>query len=239
MITRLHLIGCGGTGSWLAEPLIKLLTYHQNVDLQNIYLYDGDKYEENNLTRQLFPKYYLGENKADVTKSRLENNGVEQPIESYAEYLNKNRMLYYLNRHWGIGEDLVVVAIDNEHGRHDIINALTEYDGDFICLLPGNEYRTATTMWFGKTNGEIYPLHPFNFAENYANPTDKPRGNCAYEVITSPQLITANFASALLCLELIYALINGGSLPFCVNYNGEKFTQSFDGKLTQYALQSS
>jgi hypothetical protein len=239
MIKRLHLIGCGGTGSWLAEPLVKLLTYHNNVDLRQICLYDGDVYEESNLTRQLFPASYLGQNKAVVTKSRLVTSGVAIAIEVYGEYINEDLMLHYLNRHWEPGADLVVVAIDNEHGRHDIINALTKYNGDFICLLPGNEFRTATAIWFGKNNGEIYPLHPFDFADNYANPSDKPRGNCAYEVISSPQLINANFASALLCLELTYALINGGSLPFCVSYNGEQFTQSFDGKLTQYALQSS
>lgn len=234
IITRLHIIGCGGTGSWLVEPLIKLLTYHDNVNLQNIYLYDGDNYEEGNLTRQLFPASYVGRNKADITATRLQDCGVQ--ITAHYEYLDKARMGYFMNRYYGQGADLVVVAIDNEHGRHDIISALKEYDGEFLCVLPGNEYRTATAIWFAKQRGEIIPCDPFDIADNYAFPRDKPRGNCAYEVLSSPQLINANFASALLCLELVYAFVNGDAIPFCVNYNGEKFTQTYDGKLIRYVL---
>lgn len=235
LITRLHLIGCGGTGSCLIEPLVKLLRSHPNVDLQNVYLYDGDNYEKSNLTRQLFPPMFVGRNKADVTRTRLADiTQFEGKIVAHYEYLDEQSMLRYLNRYYDRGADLVVIAIDNEHGRHDIISALKKYDGDFLCLLPGNEFRTATAIWFAKQRGEIIPCDPFDIADNYANPTDKPRGNCQYEVISSPQLINANFASALLCLELIYAFINGDSLPFCVNYNGEKFTQTYDGKLLNY-----
>lgn len=38
------MIGCGGTGSHLVEPLTKLLMHHKNGTLK-IYVADGDVYE--------------------------------------------------------------------------------------------------------------------------------------------------------------------------------------------------
>jgi tRNA A37 threonylcarbamoyladenosine dehydratase len=43
-IDRVYLIGCGGIGSILIEPLAKLLTYHVN-GTSDITLIDGDNFE--------------------------------------------------------------------------------------------------------------------------------------------------------------------------------------------------
>lgn len=43
-IDRVYLIGTGGIGSILVEPLCKLLTYHKNGTL-DITLIDGDNFE--------------------------------------------------------------------------------------------------------------------------------------------------------------------------------------------------
>lgn len=231
-IENIHIIGCGGTGSWLIDPLLKLITYHQHFSTPPIiHLYDGDYYEESNSSRQLFPPSYIGRNKAVITKKRIADQYSHLKIIAYPKYLDKSWSMDLNNC---IGDDLVIVAIDNTHGRNDIIKALDESDKNFLCVLPGNEFRTATCAWYLRLDDKILPCHPFDMYDNYANPTDKPRGNCAYQVVSSPQLITANFASALLIMETIYNYLSGIPLPMFVRYDGGEMSMTPNGIPTVY-----
>ncbi len=63
------LIGCGGTGSILAEQLCRLIV---GFNLQtNLTLIDGDSVEDANITRQNFEAYEIGQNKATALALRL------------------------------------------------------------------------------------------------------------------------------------------------------------------------
>lgn len=64
---RIGLVGCGGTGSLLAEKLMRLLT-GTKIDLV---LIDHDHVEEHNLLRQGFYQRDLGQNKALALANRL------------------------------------------------------------------------------------------------------------------------------------------------------------------------
>ena len=51
LINHTFLVGAGGTGSYLAAPLARLLKYHPNAD-ESFTIIDGDDFEEHNAARQ-------------------------------------------------------------------------------------------------------------------------------------------------------------------------------------------
>jgi hypothetical protein len=66
-------LGCGGTGGWLAPKLIKIFNDARRKGLTddvNIIFADGDHVEEKNLIRQNFIAADVGKNKAEVIAAR-------------------------------------------------------------------------------------------------------------------------------------------------------------------------
>lgn len=227
-----YVIGAGGTGSILLEPLARLLTYHPN-GTNTIYIYDDDKFEPKNSARQFFDPIYTGKNKAIVAAERLKNlcNAIAVP-QYVRRYEFGSELLKHRIESHHKEAILVILAVDSEATRNEVIKELDElpYIIDFACVLPGNDYHTATCVWYTREQGKIFPVHPFDVVSNYASPTDHPRGSCAYEAVSSPQLINANFASALMTNEIVYALLEKMPLPFRLNYDGSKLRMETEGK---------
>jgi hypothetical protein len=70
-IKKIIVVGCGGTGSILAEHICRLLKgNHLDNDIAVI-LYDGDIIEDSNITRQNFQPHEIGSNKASALGLRL------------------------------------------------------------------------------------------------------------------------------------------------------------------------
>ena len=70
-IKKILLVGCGGTGSILAEHVCRLLKgHHLEKDIQ-VVLYDGDTIEDANITRQNFQPHEIGSSKASALALRL------------------------------------------------------------------------------------------------------------------------------------------------------------------------
>ncbi|MFA5252993.1 MAG: ThiF family adenylyltransferase, partial [Phycisphaerae bacterium] len=68
-IREVILIGCGGTGAILAEHLCRMIAgYKLKCELV---IYDGDTVEQNNIKRQNFYPYEIGQNKAEAIALRL------------------------------------------------------------------------------------------------------------------------------------------------------------------------
>ena len=68
-ISTLYLVGVGGTGSYLAQSLAKLVAGYQ-LDLE-VVLVDPDAVEEKNIFRQNFHAYEIGLPKAEALSLRL------------------------------------------------------------------------------------------------------------------------------------------------------------------------
>ncbi len=68
-VSRVRLVGCGGTGAILAEHLGRMIAgYRLNVELE---LWDGDVVEQRNIGRQNFFPWEVGLNKAEAVALRL------------------------------------------------------------------------------------------------------------------------------------------------------------------------
>ena len=59
---RIAVIGCGGIGSALLDPLCRYINYSDMKDKPTIILIDGDNYEQKNSASQSFTE--VGGNKA-------------------------------------------------------------------------------------------------------------------------------------------------------------------------------
>lgn len=94
------MIGCGGTGSILAEHLCRMISgFKLNCMLV---LYDGDRVKEENITRQNFAAYEIGANKAAALALRLSGQfGIEAAF--YDKHFQEKSLT----------GDLVITATDN------------------------------------------------------------------------------------------------------------------------------
>jgi hypothetical protein len=218
------LVGCGGTGSILAEPLARLLAYHKNGTRQMV-LMDGDKFEKKNLVRQLFSPKLVGKNKAEVIANRLE--GISN-VKVVPSYINKTSFVAEM---MSLPEPskmvpLVITAVDNHASRKAIIEGLDDMPlQDFACLIPGNELASGRVSVYLKYKGQVVTGHPLELYPEIKDPTDKIPGGCAKQAPSTPQLISANMGAALTCLEISQALLDGAGFHREIHFNTLTFKQ--------------
>lgn len=230
-INACHLIGCGGTGSQLALQLLQLLFFKS--DTRNFILYDGDDYEENNFTRQVMSKEDIGVNKAVSTVRNLKRSFSNVDMVAVDEYVKPALLHAHLNQYNSSNDEewqLVILAVDNDATRHELIKAIDKFPGNVVVILPGNGYSTCNVLWYmSDRKGSALPVHPFNVASNWANPKDKPRYSCQYEADSSPQLIVANAASAFYTLSILRTLLEDRIPPVVIRYDDDKHLLTLEG----------
>lgn len=198
MIGSVHLIGLGGTGSALAEPLARLLRYHPNAGKDTeLFLWDGDQFTESNEARQL--RASPGMNKANVHGLILGDLFVRTT--SLPRYITPDD--------WSslaIGAtDIVILAVDNDRTRHDALMAFRcrHLDGPprkpSLIVLPGNDDHIGSLVAADSLHiDELLADH-----EELVEPKDdRPHdGSCMERAASGmPQTITANFTAAALAL---------------------------------------
>lgn len=222
--THTVLVGCGGTGSILAEPLARLMAYHENGAKETI-LIDGDKFEKKNLARQLFDPKYVGKNKAQVMAMRLKGITKTRVIPTF---INQESFVAEMVsiEDFTKGTPLVITAVDNHASRRAIIAALDELPNEnFACLLPGNELATGRVSVYLRYKGKAATAHPFDKYPEIKQPEDKIPGGCQKEAPSTPQLISANMGSALVCMEISQALLDCAPFHEEVHFNTLTYKQ--------------
>jgi hypothetical protein len=208
------LVGLGGTGTHLLEPLARLLAFHQNGTRAWV-VADGDAYEQHNQNRQLFDPAFVGRNKAEVAMEKLRailGEGQNNHVAAIAQYINRESFTEIAA---GLGDPkkdnlLVVLAVDNHATRRDIYAAL---DGlrwrNFVVLDPGNGLDSGEVVCYVKQKGKALTTHPLQKYPDLANPPDQIPDGCAEMAPGAPQLITANALAAVGTLCIIQAMLDG------------------------------
>lgn len=214
-IHSVHLLGLGGIGSHLAEPLVRLLAHHPN-GTRDVTFIDGDSYEEKNATRQLFDHRLIGNNKALATAEKMPF--VE--IRSIAAFADENLLLDELmaaesraTRNGVSPEEwtpLIITAVDNMATRKMVAELLGQMMvNNFVWMDPGNEYDTAMCYTWVKYRGKVVNASPMELFSNMRNPSDRIPGGCSYETPSFPQLIVANATASLITLLCLNSLLDG------------------------------
>lgn len=227
MITSCILVGCGGIGSLLAEPLARLLAWHPAARGATLTLCDGDSYEAGNASRQLYSAELEGENKARATTGRIRaalgQGGalrIERPLEEYARADVLEHELLRCDSLDRRAHVLLVLAADN-HATHrealDAADAVSERS-DVTILRPGNgagaRWGLVTVSAYATRAGQRITSDPRMSHPEIGSPHDRvPGGGCAAVVASEPQRLASNALAAALALAYVSALLDDRAWP--------------------------
>jgi PRTRC genetic system ThiF family protein len=163
----LVLVGCGGTGSWLAPTVVRtarLLIEKFNKNVQVVFV-DPDTVEPKNCYRQNFAEFEVGRNKAEALAFRYGLSwGVEVlalPCAFDAELLEKQ---LDQERHTYYGLSVVIGCVDNARARSEIQRYVAELTGFSTArwwLDCGNDKHSGQVLVGGfnaKNDRNIFPI---------------------------------------------------------------------------------
>jgi PRTRC genetic system ThiF family protein len=128
----IHLIGCGGTGSWLAPHLARITKLLQEIHHINVKLafWDYDTVEEKNIFRQNFCEAEVGINKAETLARRYGTAwGLEiiaVPVPFSADIMYRNNLG---DRYGDSSMPVFITCVDNNKARQDVAKVCSQYFG--------------------------------------------------------------------------------------------------------------
>lgn len=199
---KVKIIGLGGIGSYLVEPLARYLS-HTQEDVEMM-LVDGDSYEEKNKQRQQFGKL---ENKAAVSAEELTPRFPKIHFRAKKEYLTEDNVISLIREN-----DLVFLCVDNHATRKLVSNRCEELE-DVTLISGGNDYTDGNVLYYRRQYGKDITRPPTKVFAKIATPEDKNPGDtgersgegCQEVVESTPQLLFANLAIASMMCNVYYA----------------------------------
>lgn len=200
---KVKVIGCGGIGSWLVDPLCTFLNF-TNASSVEITLIDGDAYEERNRERQNFTE--IGP-KATVTSVRLQDKFPRLIFWDKPVYLTDANIIEHIREN-----DIVMVCVDN-HKTRKLVSDRAEELENVTIISGGNELTDGNVLLAIRRNGENVTLplankyHPELLNPPDKNPGDEKEKGCAAMVAIEPQLVVTNFAVASHMLNELYKVV--------------------------------
>ena len=213
---KIVMLGAGGTGSYVAMHLYRLMhCLDRNV---RIIIADGDSVEEKNLVRQHFTVADLGANKAKALAERYAG-----AFKMNAEYIpdfieDKGRLLELLKPNFREGEkgtimpfrELVILigCVDNNKSRRLCNEAFYECK-DLIYIDSGNGEHSGQVVCGVRRNGRtlykpIGGVYPDVLEDTDKFPTEL---SCAEASVSAPQTIAANMTAAALVVNLLHNIL--------------------------------
>ena len=137
---ELYLVGCGGTGSWLAPSLCRIArTLNEKGKATNLIFIDPDIVEQKNVLRQNFCDAEIGLNKAQTLALRYSLSW-EVSIEALPALFNPEIVArdYYLRER---KLKIIIGCVDNAIARQSIADALSQYQS-------WHTRNVATELWW-------------------------------------------------------------------------------------------
>ena len=215
---RFIIIGAGGVGSHLSEPLGRMLEWSSD-DQSALIIVDGDYYEPKNKERQTFST--MG-NKAEVIASDLQpifertiiaavprwvvestdDNEEPDPEDIDAEG-NPNAAKIAASALIQEG-DVVYAVVDNFAARSIILEAARKLDNIDIFSAGNDDDLYGSVYQYRRRNGVDITPNPNDFKPEYIEPSDRNPGDLSCqeraEIEGGTQLIAVNFAVAAVLL---------------------------------------
>lgn len=217
------LVGAGGTGSALIDPLLRYLdTFHREAEDFRLAVIDGDTVEPKNLDRQAFFGSDVQTNKAHALVNRYD----DQRLRAVSRYLDQEHLATDVQE-----DDTILIAVDNYAVRARIERqALTLRN--VTIINGGNELTDGSVQVYLRRNGQsLTPPLSFEHPEILRDDAerDPTRLSCQQlaQLPGGEQTILANLASALYMLNALRHVHaweaagnweNDGSFPFTELY---------------------
>lgn len=195
------IIGLGGIGSMLAEPLCRYLAY--KTDLKEITLMDGDRYEAKNILRQRVSREDIGRNKAEVWAQRIAWLFHELRVSAKDIYVSPANIKTLIP-----DESTIMLCVDN-HATRKLVQAHVLELKNAVLISGGNDYTDGNVQVFIKKRGRALTPAITAYHPEIAEPIDKRPDElgCDEAVAEKPQLLFANMTAACLMLNAFYAVV--------------------------------
>ncbi len=205
---NIYIIGAGGIGSHLINPLGKFIKYYSESSLPfNVVIIDGDKVEDDNIKRQCFIPSDVSKKKAACLADWFTAICGKDPrfnIYPIEDYLTPNNIGDIIK-----DDCTIFVGIDNLVRRGTIEKYVTEKLKNALIIFGGNEYEDGDVNVVLIKNGKLQtPLysekHPEIFTKRDKSPEEK---SCTEETPHFPQLVLINSTIANIMVNAYYSVL--------------------------------
>jgi PRTRC genetic system ThiF family protein len=208
------LIGCGGTGSHIAQTAARLAAHCRDTNGPHVQLVfvDGDTVEAKNVGRQLFSAADVGKNKAQTLAARFSAVfGIS--IVAFPHMLQPQTRIANPGSY-----GILVGAVDSAAGRRAISGQLGGY-GWKAWIDCGNHEQSGqvvcgTTLSVDGMRNAIQlglctklPAAPLLYGELLKDAPKRPRDDCAAAVLDNAQSLMVNQMMAAICGQYLYDLL--------------------------------
>ena len=218
----IDVVGVGGIGSALIEPLVRLLIYSNDTP-KTLVLWDGDVIEDTNLNRQHFANHDIGKFKVFAIRDRLSDIISNSSLNLKTRKFYLNESIYTKELLERQGRTLVITSVDNVKTRSDVMKAIRAVGVDVVMISPGNGLDDGQVISWGLIGGEEYGTCRLDFDIDYQKPPDAIPNSCMSNYSSTPQLITANNMAASITLMLIHRLLERAEIYEEVQFRSHPF----------------
>lgn len=198
---KIKIVGLGGIGSIFVDKISRYINYSQELNC-NMTLIDGDNYNYNNYSRQIFNTFG---NKADVKIEELRSKFQNIRFNSINSYIDENNIKNIIN-----SEDIVFICVDNHKSRM-VINNYCKNLNNIIIISGGNELIDGNVQIYVRKEGTDLTPDLCMYHPEIANPNDKlpTEMSCEELSYSAPQLFFTNLCVAtFMCLAFYNVVIN-------------------------------
>ena len=233
------LVGCGGTGSWLAPTVVRtarLLVEKFNKTVKVVFV-DPDTVEPKNCYRQNFAEFEIGQNKAETLATRyglvwgLDVLALPRRFDAELDkLLNNEHQSYY-------GQSVVIGCVDNAPARSEIQRYITEkagYSAARWWLDCGNSRHSGQVLLGGfnnKNEAAVFPIpgycarlplptwqHPDLLIEQPEEDSDETGLSCADLALRGAQGLAVNQQVAAIAGDYLLQMLVYGTLTHFQTY---------------------
>lgn len=198
---RIVVIGLGGIGSHLVEPLARYVS--GIVDRVELHLVDGDSYSPGNADRQRMSTGQSGVNKAEVQAGLLRPQFPKLSISARAEFVGDRNVAEII-----VEADTVFACVDN-HATRKVVSDRARRLRDVLLISAGNDRTDGNVQVYWRQNGRQRTAALDRFHPEIRFPTDRNPADLSCEELAAlpggGQIIFTNLTAASLALNAYYA----------------------------------
>jgi molybdopterin/thiamine biosynthesis adenylyltransferase len=197
-INRIIVIGLGGIGCALIDPLCRYLNYNSSKKIR-LLLVDGDRFKRKNVLRQSFKE---SGNKAQVKAKDLARTFQRLSIRWRPEYVTGENIGQIIEE-----GDLVFLAVDN-HPTRNLVNAHCQTLDKVVLISGGNELTDGNVQIYIRQKGKDITDDLTKFHPEIAHPQGKSPAEMSCAELAKAgqaQLLFTNLAIASAMLNAFYA----------------------------------
>ena len=196
---KIRIIGLGGIGSILCEKISRFVNQAGPCE---IYLIDGDEFEEKNRSRQEFVNFG---NKANVKMAELTRKFDNVTFYSIPTYINELTIKECIEE-----DDVIFLCVDN-HKTRKLVSEYVDTLTNATLISGGNEYTDGNVQIYIRREGIKQTPSLTDYHPEIQDPDDKRPDEMSCEELSKsePQLFFTNLGvSTIMCWAFYNIIVN-------------------------------